>query len=710
MKRILLLMLSVVVSTMMMADDVTPEEALQQATQFVQNRAARGNGPRLAPGVQPKLTLASRVSDLYVFNVSDDAGFIIVSNDDCAIPVLGYSDSGSFDANNLPDNMRAWLQGYADEIAWAKANHVTKPANAPMKAALGADIPSMITTFWNQGNPYNKLCPAYQLGAGTENCVTGCVATAMAQVMNYYQWPAKTKTAIPGYTNPTRVNGTEMQVNGVPAETSISWTNMHFAYGSYCDNGGGSYNKSATYTDAQATAVAQLMWYCGASVEMNYGTSSSAVIAAVPDALKTYFDYNEKTTHRARLDYTTANWLTMIYYELNNNRPVLYGGQSTGGGHAFVCDGYKYENTQDYFHINWGWAGLSNGFFTLSALDPEAQGFGGSSTNSGFNYDQEAVIGIDKSTKTITLADVSPKVVDIEVVPNSVSPLAAIVDQPQTITIGIKNNSADDFDNYIGLYEYIDNTHGAWITMNSFQIASGNTQYCEFTFTPTNTGTMTILVMKPTGGISYQSIAYFNFDVYPANVSGTMNEYGWATFSSEYPLDFNNVEGDGVKAAYIVSGFSGNAVAKTPVTKVPKNTGLLLKGTPNAAYTIPVTLGATDDVSTNKLVAVAAETEVSKATEENTTNYVLTVQDEKVVFASINTVNATVPAGRAYLTLTENSLAPWLAIEGDGDATGILNMNRETTTNNVYYDLQGRRVEHPTKGVYVVNGKKVVIK
>lgn len=180
-------MLSVVVSTIMMADDVTPEEALQQATQFVQNRVARGNGPRLAPGIQPKLTLASRVSDLYVFNVGSDAGFIIVSNDDCAVPILGYSDSGSFDANNIPDNMRAWLQGYADEIAWAKANHVKPAANAPMKAALGNKVDPLLTTHWDQGTPYNDLCPL----SGDKRTVTGCVATAMAQVM-YYTEPVQT--------------------------------------------------------------------------------------------------------------------------------------------------------------------------------------------------------------------------------------------------------------------------------------------------------------------------------------------------------------------------------------------------------------------------------------------------------------------------------------------------------------------------------------
>lgn len=175
MKRILLLMLSVVVSTMMMADDVTPEEALQQATQFVQNRMARGGGPRLAPGVQPKLTLASRVSDLYVFNVGSDAGFIIVSNDDCAVPILGYSDSGSFDANNIPDNMRAWLQGYADEIAWAKANNVKPVANAPASApqltgtAVKTAIAPLLTTTWNQNAPYNNLTPYY--GISSNMCI-----------------------------------------------------------------------------------------------------------------------------------------------------------------------------------------------------------------------------------------------------------------------------------------------------------------------------------------------------------------------------------------------------------------------------------------------------------------------------------------------------------------------------------------------------------
>ena len=694
MKRILLLRLSVVVSPMMMADDVTPEEALQQATQFVQNRVARGNGPRLAPGVQPKLTLASRVSDLYVFNVGSDAGFIIVSNDDCAVPILGYSDSGSFDANNMPDNMRAWLQGYADEIAWAKANHVKPVANAPKRAALGNPVGPLLTTYWDQGTPYNDLCPL----SGSTHTLTGCVATAMAQVMNYHQWPEQTTIAIPSYTTYT----SHYAVSAISANTTIDWQQMKNAYGDYCSDGGAHLNAYETYTYDQAAAVAQLMLYCGASVEMDYGLSfSGAYTADVAKALKNYFGYNENVKYVVKSDYTAANWATLMYHELENSRPIVYGGESTGGGHEFVCDGYKYESDKDYFHINWGWAGLSNGYFTLSALDPEAQGYGGSADYTGFNSGQEAVIGIAKNTVSVTLADVSPKTINLAF--NSVSPQAAIVGQSQTFAISVTNNSSDDFDNRIGLMD--DNNN--WLALEYFQIASGATQTCELSFVPSNSGTMKVWIMKPVGGSSFDSNTPFDLTVYPTSVSGTMNGYGWSTFSSNCPLDFTNVSG--INAAYIVTGNEGTTINKTAVTKVPANTGLLLKGTINGAYTIPVTLDETDNVSGNKLVPVPSETIVSAATDANTTNYVLSVQNEKVVFASIGTTSATVPAGRAYLTLTSVA-APWFSLDG-GDATGINEVRGNMDdVRDVFYDLSGRRVENPTKGVYIVNGRKVVIK
>ena len=717
MKRILLLMLSVVVSTIMMADDVTPEEALQQATQFVQNRVARSNGPRLAPGIQPKLTLASRVSDLYVFNVGSDAGFIIVSNDDCAVPILGYSDSGSFDANNIPDNMRAWLQGYADEIAWAKANHVKPLANAPKRAALGNNVDPLLTTYWDQGTPYNKLCPAYTYGEGTKNCVTGCVATAMAQVMYYTETRANNTTTtttaeIPGYTSDTK----GYNLSAIPAGSTINWDKMKNYYSStYLDG----------YTVEEAVAVAKLMLYCGVSVQMDYGPGSEggsgAAVSVVDWALINYFGYNAETTqHLDRDSYTYANWEKIIYHELSQGRPVLYAGQAykivsgtpnenQRAGHAFVCDGYKYENDNSYFHINWGWGGTSDNYFALSALEPSDQGYGAQGGYTGFNHMQEAIIGVQKADGTGTVAPevytaegIALRLVSINISENPTK----VSNTPITITARLTNNSSSDFIDAIVIWEWT-GTNWTDFAHNKITIPSGETVDYPISVTPDKAGIFTLsFSYEDTGqGTCFLFGPVFNLAVYPA---GTMNQYGWATFSSSCPLDFTNVEG--IEAAYIVTGNDGITINKTAVNKVPANTGLLLKGTPKADYIIPITQAETDDVSSNKLVAVNTTTEVTAATAANTTNYVLSVQNDKVVFANIGTNSATVPAGRAYLTLT-SAAAPWFSLDGDGETTGISEVRGANDEfGNVFYDLSGRRVENPTKGVYIVKGRKVVIK
>ena len=710
-------MLSVVVSTIMMADDVTPEEALQQATQFVQNRVARSNGPRLAPGIQPKLTLASRVSDLYVFNVGSDAGFIIVSNDDCAVPILGYSDSGSFDANNIPDNMRAWLQGYADEIAWAKANHVKPLANAPKRAALGNNVDPLLTTYWDQGTPYNKLCPAYTYGEGTKNCVTGCVATAMAQVMYYTESRANNTTTtttaeIPGYTSDTK----GYNLSAIPAGSTINWDKMKNYYSStYLDG----------YSYEEAVAVAKLMLYCGVSVQMDYGPGSEggsgAAVSVVDWALINYFGYNAETTqHLDRDSYTDANWEKIIYHELSQGRPVLYAGQAykivsgtpnenQRAGHAFVCDGYKYENDNSYFHINWGWGGTSDNYFALSALEPSDQGYGAQGGYTGFNHMQEAIIGVQKADGTGTVAPevytaegIALRLVSINISENPTK----VSNTPITITARLTNNSSSDFIDAIVIWEWT-GTNWTDFAHNKITIPSGETVDYPISVTPDKAGIFTLsFSYEDTGqGTCFLFGPVFNLAVYPA---GTMNQYGWATFSSSCPLDFTNVEG--IEAAYIVTGNDGITINKTAVNKVPANTGLLLKGTANADYIIPITQDETDDVSSNKLVAVNTTTEVTAATAANTTNYVLSVQNDKVVFANIGTNSATVPAGRAYLTLT-SAAAPWFSLDGDGETTGISEVRGANDEfGNVFYDLSGRRVENPTKGVYIVKGRKVVIK
>ncbi len=417
-----------------------------------------------------------QVCGLYVFSMSDEGGFIIVSSDDSTIPILGFSENGKLDLENIPDNMRAWLQGYADEIAWLQQHDYgwnESRNTAPTRSGMHEKetIAPLVTARWSQRTPYNDMCPDYSAG---KRSVTGCVATAMAQVMDYHKWPTATTEAIPGYKDGYGVNHDPLEA------TTFDWDLMANSY-------------SGGETSEQNAAVAELMQYCGYSVEMNYGPSSGASIFKVAHALKDYFDYNSTTTYIARSFYSNDKWEDIIYHELASNRPVLYGGQSTGGGHAFVCDGYQYANGTDFFHINWGWGGQSDEYYVLSVLDPySGQGVGGSSSKGGFYFGQEAVIGIQKPSDEGVIADITPAIVDLT--PNSMtlSENPIIIGETVDITLNITNSSPDDFDGdlYIG-------TMGSLLVGNHFSIPAGQTQDCVFSYKPTMLGTYNLVFYEP---------------------------------------------------------------------------------------------------------------------------------------------------------------------------------------------------------------------
>ncbi len=501
MRKLLLLIFTVFACQLAKARDITPNEALQQAKHFLQNKASHGGKGQHAPSVAPQLSLAGTVKDLYVFNTTDNQGYVIVSNDDIATPILGYSDTGSLDLQNIPDNMRAWLQGYADEIAWAKQH----PSAATPKgkraqrvaAAVKTPIAPLVQTTWDQGTPYNNLCPEYISG---QRAATGCVATAMAQCMYYTEMRVGSTTTyttakIPSYTTASY----SISVPAINSGTAIDWSNMINDY-------------SSSYTSSQATAVAQLMYYCGVSVQMDYGPSSGAQTYSVANALKNYFGYDETTTYVDRSAYSYSNWLELIYHELSQGRPVCYGGQSSGGGHEFVCDGYQGE---DYFHINWGWGGMSDNYFKLSALDPDAQGIGGSSSSDGYHYGQDAIIGIQKVGEGGTVLNVSKQGLHyLEL--NSISIDKSSITGGETIeiTMNITNNGdgaggGDDFDGDIWLQ---DQETGRWLIGKTFFIANGDTKVCKISYTPQNeTATYTI------AGIYLQNDGYY---YYVYNTSG----------------------------------------------------------------------------------------------------------------------------------------------------------------------------------------------
>ena len=499
MKKTILSLLALFVAIMAWGDNVTAQQALQQAQSFIKQREDAGSRPKRIKGsAASQLTMTKQVSGLYVFNVVDNGGFVIVSNDDSTVPILGFGDSGAIDPDNMPSNMRAWLQGYADEIAWAK-KHPTKSktaAKAPRRVGSHstAAIAPMVTTTWDQDAPYNNLCPYYSSG---NKAITGCVATAMAQVMKYHEWPQAATAPIPGYTTASY----KLELSSLPA-TTFDWANMKDSY-------------SGSYTNAQATAVATLMQYCGWSVEMNYGPSSGSNTDLVAKALRDYYDYNTSTTQFViRSFYSADQWTDIIYHELASGRPVVYGGSSSDNGHEFVCDGYKYESGTDFFHINWGWSGMSDNYFVLSALDPDEQGLGGSSSTDGYHYGQDAVVGIQPSTSSGTTADITPNVISLKL--NSITPARnpVLVNTEVNITMNITNKSADDYDGDIFLGQKINDDDYCLLVGSNYTIPAGETKDIVIPFTPTSTGTYEFVFYWPNSFGSYSTNCV---------VAGTMN-------------------------------------------------------------------------------------------------------------------------------------------------------------------------------------------
>lgn len=322
----------------------------------------------------------------YVFPNANSKGFTIVSGDDRLPEIVGYSSQGSYDENNLPEGFVSFMKAYQNlynkvnlgdaealkNLAEIKAWRNKKNASA---ASTSAVAPLLGNIEWDQTSPYNNMCPKYD---SVHVAATGCVATAMAQVMAYYKYPKQLKADIPGYVN--RWNGIPMEIPTITQEEDIyDWDNMLPKY-----------NKEANATQQQKDAVAKLMYHCGAAVRMSYGPESGAAVSS--SKLAKYFGYDaDLMMDLSRSSFTLDKWMQIIDTELAAGRPVLYGGQSSENGHQFICDG-KDEN--GLYHINWGWSGNQNAYFDLSILNPEKGGTGSGSAADGFNRYCTMTIGI----------------------------------------------------------------------------------------------------------------------------------------------------------------------------------------------------------------------------------------------------------------------------------------------------------------------------
>lgn len=327
--------------------------------QNIQQARARSRG-----GVTPQQT-----TPYYIFNFNDSTGYAIVGGDDRMPAIVGYSDKSTLNPDNLPVNLKSFLAAYKATVESVEKGDTAavKNVKAAMKREAGSYTPIaplLGGIEWSQNAPFNNLCPKYD---GKYNAVTGCVATAMAQIMRYWKYPSSLLEGIPAYVSQSY----NIPIDSIPNGIGYDWDNMPEKY-------------NGDFTNNQAFAVATLMQHIGASVKMDYGPESGAYDKDVIPALTHYFGYDKDIIKMLdRTNFEWEDWNKILQDELGKKRPIYYCGHSFIGGHAFVCDGM---DSDGYYHINWGWGGKSNDYFDITILNPN--------NGIGFNESNSAILGI----------------------------------------------------------------------------------------------------------------------------------------------------------------------------------------------------------------------------------------------------------------------------------------------------------------------------
>lgn len=450
----------------------------------------------------------------YVFNIQNKEGYIIISADDNAFPVLAYSFKGNYNINEeKPPAFIEWMNNYKQQINYIRQNNTGKNKTVSTqwkKYSFKPDISvknsketlgPLLTTTWNQGCYYNTDCPADAGPCG--HVWTGCVATAMAQVMKYHNYPPQ---------------GTGSLTYSCPPYGSLSADFGNTVYG---------WGSMPNSLSGENSEVAQLMYHCGVSVYMDYGTSGSgAWLSSVSTALKNYFSYSITTHLSKKVNYTEAEWENMLTDELNADRPLAY----AGGNHAFVCDGYQ-GASNNHFYFNWGWGGSYDGYFYVSSLTPGSY---------DFTYNQKAVFGA--------------------------GPPVPIVDFKASKTIHCPNTT-------VFLYDMSLNTPTSWeweITPNNFiyvNSTNSSSQNPEVQFSVLDTFTVSLKVTNFYGadsitfedyiiintGVSYPFYEDFEAEEFPPPGWGINNPNGDRTWQRRTPVGGN----DPSIASALVYNFNG---------------------------------------------------------------------------------------------------------------------------------------------------------
>ena len=453
---------AMVCTSIVFAKPIDQKTAKQAALNFLANDAS------FVPA-QPLTLVNAQAAGYYIF--SNDKCFVIISADDASEPILAYSTESGFKTKNVSPEVSYILGNYSKQIKYIVNNQVpatdeistkwTNLVNNVTSEQKNASIVTPLTkTTWDQAPFYNDLCPYdnyYQ-----QLTVTGCVATAMAQVLKYWNYPAAGV-------------GSNSYSDGTYGNLSVSFSNTTYDWPSMPNR-----------LSAANSAVATLMYDCGVAVDMSYGVAATGGSAAyvvatgaggthgggnqkcAQNALVNYFGYDAGLRGLTRSNYTDAQWIDTLETELSNHHPIIYSGfDSANEGHCFVFDGYN--STHNLFHVNWGWSGVYNGFYSINSLNPGSGQIGGGAGN--FNLRQQAIIGIQPpATSDLGIQTAPNAAANIKVYPNPASDhitadLSGISGTPEQI----------NFINIQGklVYSVIPGNNVNTVTINTSNMANG---------------------------------------------------------------------------------------------------------------------------------------------------------------------------------------------------------------------------------------------
>ena len=394
MKRIInLLLLIVVFNLHSVAQHRSVNDAMEIARKFFMGEEAKSRSMTNQSALKLTLVPPSSVLDkigrknvltrgfvnqdspFYIFNDEANNSFVIVSSDKRLQELLGYSYNGAFDVNNVPDGLLYMMDCYNREYEELLAGNIE--VSSSHKKVYSYRIDPLITTTWNQTSPYNDFCPADPYGEANNRyggkCYTGCVATAMAQVMNYHKWPKSSGQGKVSYSTKSLKIGQNMDFSNV----TFDWDNMKNNY-------------KSSYSAAQKKAVATLMHACGIASLMDYQgypKGSGAYSIDMAYALINYFNYNQNLKFYEKKYFSEEEWDSIIIDNLSRNMPIVYAGNNGDSGHEFLLTGY---NGNGLYWFNWGWGGSYDGYFPLSSLKP--------GTNHNYSLGQEMTCYITKET------------------------------------------------------------------------------------------------------------------------------------------------------------------------------------------------------------------------------------------------------------------------------------------------------------------------